>query len=820
MNTLPIDQFLNTIRESISKNQNLVVTAAPGAGKTTRLPPALMSITSKKILVLEPRRVAAASAAMRIAEEQALTLGQEVGYQVRYDSCLTKDTQLIFLTEALLTKKIQADPLLSDIGIIILDEFHERSIHTDLAIGLLKEIQELSRSDLKIIVMSATMDANKVSTFLNQCPIIDVPGKIFELEINYSKENQLLQLNHQFIDRCVEQIKSVYQIHHSEIQNTLVFLPGVGEIERVKEKISTWSEANHFELYTLHGTLSLEEQQNVLRPSKQKKLILSTNVAESALTIDGVNTVIDCGLAKVMNINSQTGLRALKTQRIPKSSATQRAGRAARQGPGKVFRMWNKMDEVSMPDFEIAEIHRTDLADAILLLAEQGITDFQKFSWFETPKTERIQLATNQLKKWQALTEQNQITEVGKKMSKLPTSPRLARLLIESEDIGCTEFACRIAAILSEQNIKKTDAFHSYEESDLLELTEKKLKYSNVNKSFEQLKKTIKTNNTNKKTHKELLDLLLLSSYSDRLARRRRKNDRSFILIDGKGAELSENSSVKNSNYCFAIELLEGLKSGNATMSLASQINEEQIRNYFKNQITKKTSIDLQTDKKKLYRIEQEYIDNLPLGEPSQYPVTNEESLEYLPEIALKSFDEIIKENPSLQNWKERFDYFQKQIDQQTLDQERIKQALTDACYGEKSIEAIYKKDLIYFFENTQNKDIITQFHKACPASITVPSGSQIKINYYQDKNPEIEVRLQEIFGWTETPKIMNGKIAITLSLLAPNYRPVQTTQDLTSFWKNGYVEVRKELRSRYPKHSWPDDPLNAKPEAKGRPRK
>lgn len=813
MNTLPIDQFLNVIRESLSKNPNLVVTAAPGAGKTTRLPPALMNLTNKKILVLEPRRVAAASAAVRIAEENNFILGQEVGYQVRYDSCLTKDTQLIFLTEALLTKKIQTDPDLNEIGIIVLDEFHERSIHTDLALGLLKEIQELSRPDLKIIVMSATMDAKKVSSFLHQCPVIDVPGKIFELEINYSKENQILQLNHQFIDRCVEQIKSVYQIHHSQIQNTLVFLPGVGEIERVQEKIQAWTEANHFELHILHGSLSLEEQKKVLRPSKQKKLILSTNVAESALTIDGVNTVIDCGLAKVMSLNSLTGLRALKTQRIPKASATQRAGRAARQGPGKVFRMWNKMDEISMPDFEIAEIHRTDLADALLLLAEQGITDFQKFSWFETPKADRILLATNQLKKWQALTEKNQITEIGKRMSKLPIAPRLARFLIEAETIGCTDFACTMAATLSEQNIKKT-------ESDLLEFVEKNSRSKNSVKSFEQLKRLIKTNNTSHKSQKELLDLLLLSSYSDRLAKRRRKNDKTFILIDGKGAELSENSSTHNSTYCFAIELLEGLKSGNATISLTSEIDEEQIRKHFKDNIVKKSSIEFQSEKKKLFKIEQEYIDSLPIGEPTQYPLTQEEALEHLPEIAEKSFDEILKENTALKNWKERFDYFQNQMNLQTLDQEKIKQALTDACYGEKDMESLYKKDLLYFFENTQNKETINQFHKACPSHIAVPSGSQIKINYYSDKNPEIEVRLQEIFGWTETPKIMNGKIPITLSLLAPNYRPVQTTQDLTSFWKNGYIEVRKELRSRYPKHSWPDDPLTAKPEAKGRPRK
>src|SRR6185312_2528919 len=328
--SLPIDDFLPEILEKLKLHQNLIVSASPGAGKTTRLPPELLKLTDKKVLVLEPRRIAASSSADRIASERSWTLGQEVGYQVRFESRVGVDTRLIFLTEALLGRKLLTDPTLKDVGIVVLDEFHERSVHVDLALGLLKELQELERPDLKIVVMSATLDATTLKNYLPDSFVADIPGKIFPLETHLQKTGQLLQTNPQFIENVCEQARrasaSLSAGHHC-----LVFLPGVGEIERCRERLEEFCSGQNFLLYTLHGSLSLEEQRQVLKSTTQSKIILATNIAESSLTIDGVDTVIDSGLVRQQRLDSKTGFSKLDLVRISKASATQRAGRAARQ---------------------------------------------------------------------------------------------------------------------------------------------------------------------------------------------------------------------------------------------------------------------------------------------------------------------------------------------------------------------------------------------------------------------------------------------------------------------------------------------------------
>lgn len=424
MTPLPIDYFLKKIVDSLKQESNLVLSAAPGAGKTTRLPPALLSATEKKILVLEPRRIAAVAAAKRIADENSWNLGKEVGYQIRFDSNYTQETRLIFLTEALLSRRILHDPELMDIGIVVLDEFHERSQHVDLAIGLLKELQTLTRPDLKIVVMSATLQSEMICNFLETTNYHNVPGQSFPLNIEYINSAQKLQTNIEFIQNVANHvIKESTRLGPAE--HMLVFLPGLSEIERTKEKLQSWADQKNFLLLRLHGNLALQDQQSILTPSSQNKIILSTNIAESSLTVDGVRVVIDSGLQRKSSVNSRTGFPQLELTRISQSSATQRSGRAARQAPGFCLRMWSKLDQQALPAEDTAEILRIDLSEVILFLALNGLSDPNSFTWFEKPKSESIKKAQKNLLGLGAIDASGALTTLGKKFLKWPLPPAL-----------------------------------------------------------------------------------------------------------------------------------------------------------------------------------------------------------------------------------------------------------------------------------------------------------------------------------------------------------------------------------------------------------
>ena len=447
---LPIDAALPSILEKLKKSGTLVLTADPGAGKTTRVPPAVTKTGSGKVLVLEPRRIAAIASALRVAEEQGWTLGEEVGYWVRHDPRFNERTRLIFLTEALLTRRMLSDPRLEGVSTVIIDEFHERSIHCDLAIGLLKELKSRERPDLQIIVMSATIQAEKVAEFLDDAPIEKVPGKLFPMQITLDKNSQLLQTTPQFIDRVAA--KTQEALTRTKSGDVLVFLPGVGEIERLKRGLHQLT----VEVHALHGRLEPEEQKRVLRsgdPAK-RRVILATNVAESALTIDGVAVVVDSGLERVSRLHPKTMRPSLGLQRISKASATQRAGRSARQAEGHVFRLWNQFDERSMPDEIPAEILREDLTGTLLFLAELGIGDFAGFSWYEAPSPAQLKHATDELLSIGALEKYGasfRITALGQQLLQYPLHPRLAKVAIESTKLGMGEWGARFAVLLHER---------------------------------------------------------------------------------------------------------------------------------------------------------------------------------------------------------------------------------------------------------------------------------------------------------------------------------------------------------------------------------
>lgn len=827
MRALPIDSHLDSILESLRQTPNLVLSASPGAGKTTRLPPKLRQLTKKKILVLEPRRIAAVAASSRIAEEQGWELGREIGYQIRFDSNVSSETGIVFLTEALLNRKIISDPELSDVGIVVLDEFHERSQHVDLALGLLKEMQELSRPDLQIIVMSATLKAEPIAKFLNDASVIKVPGQSHPLEILNQKTAQKLQTGPDFIRSVAEQSRQACSRLRTG-EHLLVFLPGVGEIERTFLALGDWAREKKILLLKLHGNLNLEDQKKVLAPSTETKIILSTNIAESSLTIDGVRAVVDSGLQRRSSVHPKTGFPQLEIARISKSSAAQRAGRAARQAPGTCYRMWSSLDELSMPDEETAELLRVDLSEAALFLASQGVRDFNRFSWFEKPSADQISKAEKHLRALNALTEKNELTELGRELLKFPLPPRLGKLLIEARAKGIGRTGADLAALLLERDILHKSTSDTQTECDLLLRLDllRQGSFKSIEKTSRQLQGLLRAKDETN-AEPERIRELLLNVYSDLLCRRRKPGEPRAVMIGGRGVSLESTSQVRSSEYFVALQLIEGLSSAETRVGLACGIPKEMILKM----AATRTDALIETEswvrfdeetQKFLHQSVQSLIlpqtGSLPLGDVRSQPAKASEITEKMGEIAFEKRDLIFQKNETLGNWWQRYQLWVRTFGEDEFSQDTLKEVFQEASYGENSLPALYEKDLIYFFEARLPSGTLQKFNSQFPAFLQVPSGSKIRLDY-SSAAPTLEVRLQEVFGWSETPRIGDGKVPLTMVLLAPNYRPVQVTQDLASFWKNAYPEVRKELRSRYPKHSWPDDPLTAPAQAKGRPR-
>ncbi len=844
---LPIDDFIDDVLQKLTSSPNLVITAAPGAGKTTRLPPALLSAVSRKMVVLEPRRMAAIAAAHRVAEENNWRVGHEVGYQVRFANKTSANTRLIYLTEALLARHMIHHPELDDIDVVVLDEFHERSLHVDLTLGLLRELQELGHP-VKIIVMSATLEAEKISRYLGDCPVLSVPGKLFELAVRYQKPTQLLKPQHQFYEHLQRVVKEAQRQTDKDI---LVFLPGVGEIERAKESLLSWALDLQIEIVVLHGSLSLDAQRKALQQSSAQRIILATNIAESSVTLDGVNTVIDSGLMKIMKQDLRTGFSRLEISRISLSSAIQRAGRAARQFPGVCYRMWNQHDENSFVKSDMPEILRADLSESLLFLSAQGVTNFESFLWFEKPGIASIERAVINLKVMGAINENHELTPMGRQLLHFPLPVRLGRLLLAGIETGCVDLAAKMAALLQERDILRKDSVSDFQaehyECDITLrlhvlnqfLTEQSTRDSHfsvlqtVAQSYRQILDLAKKS---KSPHSQLNEdearqLLLLQSYGDRLCRRRKHSDRA-LMVGGRGVKLSEQTQVKKSEFFIALDGVEGSSDADTLVTQASGISGDFLFKYFDDMIIVKNDIVFDSDKSKFYQREFKTLWDLPLEDPKLTLASSTAVAAKLPEILTDNWEDTLTKNVNLKEWVEKLtflrfhqEFLSAQLQEELADifdgnvlmKSFCLDAFRQACLGESKIATVLQKNLVYFFELNLSAELRSILQIELPNKLKMPSGSMIPIHYSSVTGPYLEVRIQEVFGWTKTPTILFQRIPVVLHLLGPNYRPVQITSDLASFWQTGYSAVRKELRIRYPKHQWPENPADGVAQAKGR---
>ena len=817
---LPIDDSISEIQTAIQNFSNIIVIAAPGAGKTTRVPPALLNLTSKKILMLQPRRIAARASAERIADENNWTLGNEVGYRVRFEDLTTPQSKIIIVTEALLLRELLKDSELSDYGIIILDEFHERNLYSDAGLAALRELQQLSRPDLKIIVMSATIDAKPLAQYLDPTQIISVPGRTFPIEVIYDQQPQRLNTDRQFIEHVVDKIiEALAKIEDNK--HILVFLPGLSEIQRTEESLSTQTHRTKSrKIMRLHGRLSLTEQHTVLH-SEEPKIILATNVAETSLTIDGVNTVIDSGLSREMQNDQRRLFPWLKTTRISRASAEQRKGRAGRQSPGRCYRLWTKLDDHSMPAFSSPDIITQDLSELLLILCQLGITDAKTFSWFETPPINNLDRSLQFLLELGLIEKSESIyrlTEKGIWLQKLPISPRLGSLLFKSVALGEPTLGAQIAALLNERDPWARDNLDSWqsscEDSDLiprlsiLNQTPVPREFQTIDRLARQLCRNLSVNykissNINLKSITEIV----CAGFMDRLARRRRSLDKSALVVGQKGIELSPRSLVKTEEFFLCLSGHANEANGNAIVDLAHPVPKQFILEAFSSEITKEKNTKFFPEKDLWMSVEQKFFRDLPIEEPNYFPLIV--SSENLLPLVKSSFPNWKSTLPQLVQFYLRLNLAQK-LWPSTLWPELTdweNETIEMACMGESSVQLVRDKNWAELFSYPLGRNEQKLLNEELPVRITTPRNKSIELIYDHNGTVSLELKIQEAFGWKETPKIAQGKIKIRLILLGPHMRPLQTTDDLASFWKGTYQELRPALKAKYHRHQWPEDP-------------
>jgi len=843
----------------------LVLTAPPGAGKSTRVPPAVVDELlppTERLILLQPRRLAARSVAARIATERNCTLGKEVGYHVRFERRATRQTRLLVMTDGMFLRHLQDDPWLEGIGAVVFDEFHERNLYSDLALALCRRAQLEIRPELRLLVMSATLAAAPVAQYLGECAALDSPGQAFSVEIRLQR----------FADPrpAVEQIVAALPPLLAESTgHLLVFLPGVGEIKAVAREVGNYIAAHDVALHELYGDLPLEQQAAVLADSPRRKVILSTNVAETSLTIPGVTAVLDSGLARVLRQDPATGLNRLELERISQAAAAQRAGRAGRTAAGICVRLWTDNEHRALAVADTPEIHRVDLAGAALELLNSGEPSARNFPWYERPRDEVLRLALEQLRCLGAIDNDERITALGQRMIRLPLQPRLARLLIAGEEVGQTEAAALLAAMLAERdpfarndrgprregNSRNRSGGHRaalhHSDSDLLDRllaldewersprggtwlgaldhgaarhifrARDQLLRQVAQESGASLPSSASLSSTatesNNSDADEMLLKIILAAFPDRVARRREPHGPRAIMVGGRGVKLAESSAVREAEFFVAVELQE-IGGSEALVRLASSIEPAWLD---LNLLTERTDLDYDPARERVVAWRRRKYLDLTLSE-AQTNVPSDRSDEaaaILAAAVAASWEKILDRDEAVRQYELRLVSLRRwipELDLPELDANFWQHLLPDLCVGCQSLAELRQRPLLQLLKQQLRPDQQQAVEREAPEKLTVPSGSRIALEYAADKPPVLAVRIQELFGLAQTPRIARGRVPVLLHLLGPNFRPQQVTDDLASFWKNTYPEVKKELRRRYPKHSWPDDPLTAPPQCKG----
>ncbi|MGW8123094.1 ATP-dependent helicase HrpB [Roseivirga echinicomitans] len=813
---LPVTEIIDDVRQHLIEGNTLIVNAPPGAGKSTLLPLALLDapwLKGKKILMLEPRRLAARTIAERLSYFLEESVGQTVGFRIRFENRTSEHTKIEVLTEGILTRMIQSDNALENVGLVIFDEFHERSIHADVALALCREAQQVLRTDLRIMIMSATLNMPQLTSLL-KAPAIVSKGKQYPVEVRY--ENDIDEFL--MAELCARTVIKAAKTNEGDI---LVFLPGQREIHTANDILR--KELRDFSIHMLYGALPQRQQAAAILPDRngKRKVVLATSIAETSLTIEGIKVVVDSGFGRSSKFDPNSGLSRLETIRISRDSADQRAGRAGRLSPGVCYRMWSTVTQQRLTEHITPEILEADLASLVLDMAQWGITDVQQMTWLTPPPKGPLSQATDLLHQLEAL-ENGRITEHGNKMLRLPCHPRIAHMLLMAEEDDQLELATDIAALLEERDPLGREAgidintriealrTHRRENRD-------NRKMGRIEKIAEQYRSLFNIDVDNSGVDPFETGVLITRAYPERIAFARPGNNAQFQLSNGRYAMAGHREDLADEPWLAICHI--DAREGMGKIFMASPLNPRDLAPLVK----EKEVITWDTDEGGLIatkdlRIGSIVLQSKPLPSPDESHL-----VAAISEALKKEGERLLDFNEDVQQWQNRILSLRKwnpqdqwpEVSTSSLLQTNA-EWLSPYLANVKKPDDLRKINLKEVLQHSLTFEQQQKLDKQAPTHLTVPSGSKIKLMYRENaEDPVLAVRIQEVFGLAETPKLNEGKQSILLHLLSPGFKPVQITSDLKSFWSDAYFEVKKELKRRYPKHVWPDDPWN-EPAIKG----
>ena len=800
----PVDQIILQLSAALDSGPAALLVAEPGAGKTTRVPLKLLDapwLKNQKIVMLEPRRLAARNAAHRMAETLGEDVGETVGYTVRLERRISARTRIEVVTEGILTRRLQQDPELAGTGLVIFDEFHERSLDADLGLALTLDIQRGLRDDLKILVMSATLDAARVAAHLGDAPAIDAPGRVFPVETRYLDKAQRQTIS-------ADALRAVHRALDETDKSILVFLPGEAEIRRTEDALNASGLPRNTVVRPLYGAMSFAEQDAAIRPSPagERKVVLATSIAETSLTIDGIGAVIDTGFKRVPRFDPASGMTALETVRVSLASADQRRGRAGRLGPGIGYRLWPEAETRALKPHDEPEIFVADLAPLVLELAAWGVTEPKALPWLDPPPAAPFAQAQDLLRRLEALDADNKITPMGRQMVRLPLHPRLAHMVVK----GKSALAADLAAMLSERDGLPRDAGTDIT-SRLSHLR------GGAKDRIRQSAKQIRQIAGIKDEESDVsAGVLIAYAFPDRIAQRR-GGDRRYRLSGGGGAVLPEHDALVTQDF-LAVATTDGA-SGDQKIFLAAPLSQKEIEEHFKDQIEARDGVFWDSRAKAVSASKSRRLGALVLEEK---PSTTAD-----PTLIADAMTEGVRDmglaslpwTDGAKILRARAMFLRRLYPEEgwpDLSDEALLASLADwltpYLAGISRKAHLDRLDMHQIIQSLIPHELARRMDRLAPVRIEVPSGADVRIDYETEGDPVLRVRLQEMFGLARTPAIAEGRSPLRIELLSPAGRPLAVTQSLETFWTNGYPSVRSDMRGRYPKHAWPEDPLNAQP--------
>jgi ATP-dependent helicase HrpB len=819
---LPIDAVLDELGRALAVRNTAVLVASPGAGKTTRVPLALLDApwaAGRKIIVLEPRRIAARASAERMAQTVGERAGETVGYRVRFGSKVSRATRIEVVTEGIFSRQILDDPELTGIAAVLFDEFHERSLDADMGLALARDVQTGLREDLRILVMSATIDGARVAKLLGDAPVIESEGRAFPVETRYLGRRPDAPLERQMADAIAMALRA-------DAGSVLAFLPGAGEIRRTQNMLAERVHDASVEIVPLFGALDAAAQDRAIAPAPKghRKVVLATSIAETSLTIEGVRIVVDSGLARVPRYEPDIGLTRLETVRASRAAVDQRRGRAGRTEPGLCYRLWHEPQTASLAAYTQPEILSADLSTLVLDLAQWGVRDPATLTFLDPPPVPALNEARNLLRELGALDADGRITDEGKSLRALALPPRLARMIVDSHRLGAGREAADIAAILTERGL----GGDSVDLDARLEnfRRDRSPRASGARQLAERWASQVRASPSPPQGEVEpTTGMMLALAFPDRVARNR--GNGSFVLANGRGASVDPASRLARDPFITVAELTG--TAANGRILLAVPIAQADIEARFADQIETDDEVTFDRAAMALRARRRKRLHAITLSEAPLAVVPSPATARILAEGLMDAGPDRLPWSKSLKQWRDRVMFLRGAEGRKGLDEwpdlsddglaAQFESWLVPALSGKTSLKDFSASDLSDALLTLLPWSLRARLEQEAPTHFEAPTGTMLAIDYGAEQGPTIAVRLQEVFGLTAHPKIAQGKVPLVLELLSPAHRPVQVTRDLPGFWRGSYAGVRSDLRGRYPRHPWPEDPANAPPTRRVKPR-